>query len=132
MALFDLGQQIKATPAIVPVSVTTTNVNSVAVDTSGYYAVAFVSTVGTGNTNATINAVHHFYESDDNTRGNATAVSASRVITNPVLNASNAAFTASVVPTKRYIFTELDPSAAFTSLVSVTAILGYPAEAPTS
>lgn len=131
MALFDLGQQIKAVPAIGPVSVTTTNVNSVAVDTSGFYAVAFVSSVGTGNTNATINAVHHFWESDDNTIGNATRLSTGRVITNPVLNASNASFTASVVPIKRYVFTELDPSAAFTSLVSVTAVLGYPSEAPT-
>jgi hypothetical protein len=123
MASFDLGSLLGAKPAIGPVSVATSNVNSVAVDTSGFSAVAFVSAVGTGNTNATINAVHHFWESDDATIGNATRLSSDRVISNPTLNASNSTFIASVVPTKRYVFTELDPSGAFTSLVCVTAVL---------
>jgi hypothetical protein len=130
MASFDLGSLLGAKPAIVPVAVTTSNVNSVAVDTSGFYAVAFVSAVGSSNTNATINAVNHFWESDDNTIGNATRLSTSRVISNPVLNASNATFIASVVPTKRYVFTELDPAATFTATVSVSAVL-LANEAPT-
>jgi hypothetical protein len=130
MASFDLGSLLGAKPAIVPVAVTTSNVNSVAVDTSGFYAVAFVSAVGSSNTNATINAVNHFWESNDNTIGNATRLSTSRVISNPVLNASNATFIASVVPTKRYVFTELDPAATFTATVSVSAVL-LANEAPT-
>lgn len=130
MASFDLGSLLGAKPAIVPVAVTTSNVNSVAVDTSGFYAVAFISAVGSSNTNATINAVNHFWESDDNTIGNATRLSTSRVISNPVLNASNATFVASVVPTKRYVFTELDPAATFTATVSVSAVL-LANEAPT-
>lgn len=132
MALFDLGQQIKAIPAIPAVRVGTSNVNSLAVDTSGYYAIAFATSIGAGNTNATINATIGFWESDDNTIGNATAVATGRVITNPVLNDANATFIASVVPTKRYVFAELAPSAAFTSNVAILAIGGYPAEAPTS
>jgi hypothetical protein len=123
MASFDLGSLLAAKPAIVPVAATTTNINSVAVDTSGFSAVAFVSSVGSSNTNATINAVHHFYEGDTNVRAAATAVPASRIISNPVLNASNATFIASVVPTKRYVFTELDPAATFTATVSVSAVL---------
>lgn len=130
MASFDLGSLLGAKPAIVPVAVTTSNVNSVAVDTSGFYAVAFISAVGSSNTNATINAVNHFWESDDNTIGNATRLSTSRVISNPVLNASNATFVASVVPSKRYVFTELDPAATFTATVSVSAVL-LANEAPT-
>lgn len=130
MASFDLGSLLGAKPAIVPVAVTTTNVNSVAVDTSGFYAVAFVSAVGSSNTNATINAVNHFWESDTTSIGDATRVPANRIVSNPTLNASNATFIASVVPTKRYVFTELDPAATFTATVSVSAVL-LANEAPT-
>ena len=132
MASFDLGNRLKGASAIVPQTAGVANINSLAVDTKGFESVAFVATVGSGNTNATINAVMAFYESDDNTRANATAVAAGRIIENPTLNASNTTFTASVVPTKRYAFVELDPAATFGSAVSITAILGDPHNAPTT
>jgi len=130
MASFDLGSLLGAKPAIVPATVTTSNVNSVAVDTSGFYSVAFVSSVGSSNTNATINAVNHFFESDTTAIADATRVPANRIVSNPVLDASNATFIASVVPTKRYVFTELDPTATFTAPVCVLAVL-QANEAPT-
>lgn len=131
MASFDLGNVIKGAQGINQ-TVAAANVNSVAIDTSGFESLAFVASVGAGNTNATINAVMHFWESNDNTIGNATRVSASRVIENPVLNASNTTFTASVVPTKRYVFVELDPSAAFGGTnVAVVAVLGDAHNTPT-
>lgn len=132
MASFDLGNRIKGAAAIVPQTVGVANINSLAVDTSGFESVAFVATVGSGNTSTTINAVMSFYESDDNTRANATAVATGRVIENPLLSASNASFTASVVPAKRYVFVELDPAATFGSAASITAILGDPRNAPTT
>jgi hypothetical protein len=132
MASFDLGNRIKGAPAIVPQTVGVTNINSLGVDTSGFESVAFVATVGSGNTNATINAVMAFYESDSNSRAAAAAVPAGRIIENPTLNASNASFTASVVPTKRYVFVELDPAATFGSAASITAILGDARNNPTT
>lgn len=131
MALFDLGSVLATAAAIPALRVGTSNVNSLAVDTSGYSAVAFVTSVGAGNTNATINTTIGFWESDDNTIGNATAVASSRIISNPVVDSSNGAFIASVVPTKRYVFAELAPSAAFTSNVAVLAVLKAN-EAPTT
>jgi hypothetical protein len=132
MASFDLGNRIKGAPAIVPQTVGVANINSLAVDTQGFESVAFVATIGTGNTTATNSAAMFFYESDDNTRANATAVAAGRVIENPTIDAASSAFTASVVPTKRYVFVELDPSASFGSAGSVIAILGNPQNAPTT
>jgi hypothetical protein len=132
MASFDLGNLIKGAPAIVPQTVGVANINSLAVDTQGFESVAFLASVGTGNTTATNSAIIKFYESDDTNVANATAVAAGRVVKNPTINASNATFTASVVPVKRYVFAELDPSATFGSAVSVTAILGNPNFAPTT
>jgi hypothetical protein len=132
MASFDLGNRIKGAPAIVPQTVGVANINSLAVDTSGFESVAFIANIGTGNTSATINAVMFFFESDDNTRANATAVASGRIIENPILNASNATFTASVVPAKRYVFVELDPAATFGSPASITAILGDARNNPTT
>jgi hypothetical protein len=131
MASFDLGNQIKGAPAIVPQAVGVANVNSLAIDTAGFESIAFVATVGAGNTTATNSAVMFYWESNDNTIGNATRVDADRVIENPTLNAANATFTASVVPTKRFVFVELDPAASFGSAVSVTAILGDAHNTPT-
>lgn len=131
MASFDLGSVIKGAAAIVPQTVGTANINSTAVDMAGFESVAFVATVGSGNTNATINAVMSFYEGDTTTRSAASAIDAGRIIDNPVLNNANTTFTASVVPTKRYVFVELDPGAAFGSDASVTAVLGNALETPT-
>ncbi len=132
MASFDLGNVIKGATAIVPQTVGVANINSAAVDTAGFESVAFIAIVGTGNTTATNSAVLAFYESDDTNVANATAVAAGRVIKNPTINAASAAFTASVVPVKRYVFAELDPSATFGSVVGVAAVLGNPLEAPTT
>lgn len=132
MASFDLGNVIKGAPAIVPQTVGVTNINSLAVDTAGFESVAFLATVGSGNTTTTNSAILAFKESDDTNVANATAVASGRVVKNPTLNASNATFTASVVPVKRYVFAELDPSATFGSVVAVTAVLGNPLEAPTT
>ena len=130
MALFDLGNRIKGAFGINQ-RVTTAAVNTFAIDTLGYSSVSLVAQVGAGNTNATINAVLSLLESTDNTVANATAVSTDRIIENPVLNAANTAFTVSVAPTKRYLFANVVPSAAFTSNVSVVGILGDPTETPT-
>ena len=130
MALFDLGNRIKGAFGINQ-RVTTAAVNTFAIDTLGFESVALVAQVGAGNTNATINAVLTLLESDDNTVANATAISADRIIENGVLNAANTAFTVSVAPTKRYLFANVVPSAAFTSNVSVVGILGDPTETPT-
>jgi hypothetical protein len=130
MALFDLGNRIKGAFGINQ-RVTTAAVNTFAIDTLGYSSVSLVAQVGAGNTNATINAVLSLLESTDNTVANATAVSTDRIIENGVLNAANTAFTVSVAPTKRYLFANIVPSAAFTSNVSVVGILGDPTETPT-
>lgn len=130
MALFDLGNRIKGAFGINQ-RVTTAAVNTFAIDTLGYSSVSLVAQVGAGNTNATINAVLSLLESNDNTVANATAVSTDRIIENGVLNAANTAFTVSVAPTKRYLFANIVPSAAFTSNVSVVGILGDPTETPT-
>jgi hypothetical protein len=130
MALFDLGNRIKGAFGINQ-RVTTAAVNTFAIDTLGYSSVSLVAQVGAGNTNATINAVLSLRESTDNTVANSTAISTDRIIENPVLNAANTAFTVSVAPTKRYLFANIVPSAAFTSNVSVVGILGDPTETPT-
>jgi hypothetical protein len=129
MALFDLGNRIKGAFGIN--QRVAAAVNTFAIDTLGYSSVSLVAQVGAGNTNATINAVLSLRESNDNTVANSTAISTDRIIENPVLNAANTAFTVSVAPTKRYLFANVVPSAAFTSNVSVVGILGDPTETPT-
>jgi type II secretory pathway predicted ATPase ExeA len=129
MASFDLGNRIKGAFGIN--QRVAAAVNTFAIDTLGYESVALVAQVGAGNTNATINAVLSLRESDDNTVANSTAISADRIIENPVLNAANTAFTVSVAPTKRFLFANVVPSAAFTSNVSVVGILGDAHNEPT-
>lgn len=130
MALFDLGNRIKGAFGITQ-RVTTAAVNTAAIDTLGFSGVSLLASVGAGNTNATINATLSLLESDDNTVANATAVNSGRIIENPVLNAANTTFTVSFAPTKRYVFANIVPSAAFTSNVSVVGVLGDPTETPT-
>lgn len=130
MASFDLGNRIKGAFGINQ-RVTTAAVNTFAIDTLGFESVALVAQVGAGNTNATINAVLSLLESDDNTVANATAISADRIIENPVLNSANTAFTVSVAPTKRFVYANVVPSAAFTSNVSIVGILGDAHNEPT-
>ena len=129
MASFDLGNRIKGAFGIN--QRVAAAVNTFAIDTLGFESVALVAQVGAGNTNATINAVLSLLESDDNTVANATAISADRIIENGVLNAANTAFTVSVAPTKRFLFANVVPSAAFTSNVSIVGILGDAHNEPT-
>jgi hypothetical protein len=129
MASFDLGNRIKGAFGIN--QRVAAAVNTFAIDTLGFESVALVAQVGAGNTNATINAVLTLLESDDNTVANATAISADRIIENGVLNAANTAFTVSVAPTKRFLFANVVPSAAFTSNVSIVGILGDAHNEPT-
>ena len=129
MASFDLGNRIKGAFGIN--QRVAAAVNTFAIDTLGFESVALVAQVGAGNTNATINAVLTLLESNDNTVANATAISADRIIENPVLNAANTAFTVSVAPTKRFLFANVVPAATFTSNVSIVGILGDAHNEPT-
>ena len=129
MALFDLGNRIKGAFGIN--QRVAAAVNTFAIDTLGYSSVSLVAQVGAGNTDATNSASLTLWESNDTNVANATAVSAARIIENPTLNAANTAFTASLAPTKRYLFANVVPGATFTSNVSVVGILGDPTETPT-
>lgn len=131
MASFDLSSVISVVPAIVPQTAGVANINSLAIDTAGYESFCLAVTTGSGNTNGTITAAVTGYESDDNTRANATAIPANRVTYNPVINNSNATFQFNWVPVKQYVFAEVDPAATFGSPISAVAILGDPANAPT-
>ena len=131
MASFDLAPKISAYPAIVPQTAAASNINSSPVDMAEFDSVAFITSVGAGNTNATISIAQSFYESDDNTRANATPIPTNRVLYVPTVNASNSVFTSNVVPTKRYVFVELDPTATFGSPVSVVAVRGNAKNMPT-
>ena len=132
MASFDFGSVSDYKFALA--SDVTANTNAASVDTAGFEGVAFVTSVGTSNLNAdagrTISV--SFLESDTDNISNAVAVDAGRVVSNDVVNASNTAFQASVVPTKRYLFGQLTISADLTANVHCIGALGYPHTAPTS
>jgi len=133
MASFDFGQITSYAVAITPRSGTfSANINSVAVDTADFEGVAVVTSIGDSNIGTANDVTLSFYESDDNTRANATAVAAARVIYNPTLDSTNTAFWASVVPEKRYLFAEFVPAAAVAANVAVTAALGYAKTVPTT
>ena len=132
MASFDFGSVSDYKFALA--SDVTANTNTASVDTAGFEGVAFVTSVGTSNLNAdagrTISV--SFLESDTDNISNAVAVDAGRVVSNDAVNASNTAFQASVVPTKRYLFGQLTISADLTANVHCIGALGYPHTAPTS
>lgn len=130
MASFDFGSKSAYKFGFVG-EVETSASNTIAMDTQGFEGVAFVSSVGLSNLNATIYLETAFLESDDTNISNATNVAASRVIKNPVINASNTAFWASVTPTKRYLFARYDLEGAAAANVAGIAALGYPAKLPT-
>jgi len=132
MASFDFGSVTDYKFALA--SDVTANTNSAGIDTAGFEGVAFVTSVGTSNLNAdagrTISV--SFLESADTNISNATAVDSGRVVSNDVVNASNTAFQASVVPTKRYLFGQLTISADLTANVHCVGALGFPHNAPTT
>ena len=132
MASFDFGSVSDYKFALA--SNVTANTNSTGIDTAGFEGVAFVTSVGTSNLNAdagrTISV--SFLESADSNISNATAVDSARVVSNDVVNASNTAFQASVVPTKQYLFGQLTISADLTANVHCVGALGFPHNAPTT
>jgi hypothetical protein len=132
MANFDFGQVTAFSLALKPQLVTTSNVNTAAIDMAGFEGVSIATITGEGTINATVNVALTFYEGDDDTRANATALASSRVLSNPVVNSNATAFKAVVVPTKRYLFAELDPTASHSCNLAVVATKGYPTEAPTT
>lgn len=144
MSQFDLGQQSNVQYGHVTYAATdtNTNVNSTAIDTAGYAGVAVALVLGKlGGGVTTINAGNGFklglYESDDNTRANATAVAASRVVNETdEATAENTVAYYSVAPTKRYVFgefTKTNAAAAATNAnFAVVGVLGFPNDAPTS
>ena len=132
MASFDFGSVSDYKFALA--SNVTANTNTSAIDTAGFEGVAFVTSVGTSNLNAdaTRTISVSFLESDDSNISNATAVDSGRVVSNDVINASNTAFQASVVPTKRYLFGTLTISGDLTADVHCLGALGFPHNAPTT
>ena len=144
MSQFDLGQQSNVQYGHVTyvATDTNTNVNSTAIDTAGYAGVALSLVLGElGGGSTTINAGNGFklglYESDDNTRANATAVAANRIVNaTDEATAENTVVLYSFAPTKRYVFgefTKTNAAAAATNAnFAVVGVLGFPNDAPTS
>lgn len=132
MAHFDLGQTLSAGINLYD-SAHAASANGVAVDTQGFEGVAVISTVGDDTTVdlTTDSMTLAFYESDDDTFGNATEVPASRVVDNPAINAPQSSFIASVVPSKRYLFVQVPAPASGSVEIAVSTILGYATDVPT-
>lgn len=133
MAHFDLGQKLDSAINYLAAS-HSASANGVAADTQGFEGVAVNTVVGDQTTvNLADNPLNLvFFESDDTTFGNATAVPANRVIKNPEINAAQASFVASVVPSKRYLFVQVPAPSAGNVEIAVSTILGYAYESPTS
>ena len=132
MALFDLASRIKPVFGFTS-TVGTANVNTVACDTAGFESVTVAFSAGTGNIDENIYAVPYLYESDDNTRANATAVPVVRIDNVPNVNEANTTFWASFVPVKRYVFAEIDPVGGHMGTpITATFILGDAHDQPTT
>jgi hypothetical protein len=129
MASFDFAN--KSAYTFVQASTITANATVSALDTQGYEGVAYVASVATSNLSGSNPLSLSFLEGDDTNISNATAIPAERVITNPSINASNTAFTASVVPFKRYLFATCNISAPVSANVHFVGALGYPHSSPT-
>lgn len=144
MSQFDFGQQSNVQYGHVTFAAqsTNSNVNSQAIDTAGYSGVAVALVLGElGGGNTTINTGNGFklalYESDDDTRANATAVAANRIVNeSDEATAENTVAYYSFAPTKRYVFgefTKTNAAAAATNAnFAVVGVLGFPNDAPTT
>ena len=144
MSQFDFGKQSNIQYGYVSYAATSTNtnVNSGAIDTAGYAGAAIGLVLGeVGGGASTINTGNGFklglYESDDNTRANATAIASGRIINaSDEAVAENTTVLYSVAPTKRYLFgefTKTNASAGATNAnFAVVGFLGFPNDAPTS
>jgi len=133
MANFDFGSVSAYKFALDAAIASNTNANSAAIDTQGFEGVAVVSAVSASTLNATTSLTVglEFLEGDDTNISNASAVAASRIISNPTLATSNTAYWASVAPTKRYLFAKYVPTTNATANVVCVGALGFPHEAPT-
>lgn len=132
MASYDFGALVKASFAGSQASVADTNFSSSSIDTQGFEGVAVTSAVGLSNLNAeaVLTVTATFLEGDDTNISNATALPSKYVGNNPVLGASNIAYTASVKPNKRYLFVTYVPTATAIANVTTLGVLGFPHEAP--
>jgi len=132
MAHFDLGQTL-STGINYLAADHAASANGVAVDTAGFEGVAVNTIVGDDTTvDLTSDAMTlKFFESDDDTFGNATEVPAGRVISNPAINAPQTAFIASVVPSKRYLFVQVPAPDSGEVEIAVSTLLGDPVDVPT-
>lgn len=130
MASFDFGSKAAYKFAF-SAEINNASANTSAIDTQGFEGVAFVTTTGVSNLNATIYLETAFLEGDDNNISNASNVAASRVTKSPTINASNTAFWATVAPTKRYLFARYDNEGEVLANVTGTGALGFPAKLPT-
>jgi hypothetical protein len=133
MASFDFGKISAYKLAHYGVVGSNTNTNTGAIDTKGFEGVAFVSVVGAGNLNAEadLSISVELSEGDDTNVSNATAILAKYVIDNPLLGASNIAVSASVKPSKRYLFAKYVPTTNASANIATVGALGFPHNAPT-
>jgi len=132
MSSFDFGS-VSAYRLALGATNVTANTNTAAIDTQGYEGVAVVAVVSTSNlavAGPTITMA--FLEGNDTNISNATALPAKYIVSNQILSGNNATYKASVVPNKRYLFAQLNRSAACTANLSVIGALGYPQASPTT
>lgn len=130
MASFDFGSK-SAYKFAFSAEINNASANSAAIDTQGFEGVAFVTTTGVSNLNATIYLETAFLEGDDTNISNASNVAASRVTKNPKIIASNTSYWSTVTPTKRYLFARFDNTGEVLANVAGTGALGFPAKLPT-
>lgn len=132
MAHFDLGQTISSGFNYLAAS-HSASADSTAVDTQGFEGVAVNTVTGAQTTVdlATDPLALKFFEGDSDTFGEAAEVPASRVVTNPAINAENTAFVASVVPSKRYLFVQIPAPDSGSVEIAVSTILGIATDMPT-
>lgn len=127
MASFDLGHKINLAYSIVPAATTADTVGG-AVDTKGYEAVcAFGLSQAVTTLDGDNNFKLTFKEGDTNVEADATAVPASRIVSNDgVLDGANKIIKASFTPSKRYVFIGLVETGAANAVVGTAVGLGNP------
>lgn len=133
MASFDLGNKVKLAYSIVPAATTADKVGGV-VDTQGFESVcAFGLSQAITALDADNYFVMTFKEGDTVTEAEATAVPASRIVSNTGrLNAANTIIKATFTPFKRYVFVGLAETGTANAVVGTAVLLGDPHKAPTA
>jgi hypothetical protein len=133
MASFDLGNKLSLAYSIVPAA-TTANTVGGAVDTQGFEAVC---AFGLSQAITALDASNYFTltlkEGDTDVEANATAVPASRIVSNTGrLNATNKIIKATFTPFKRYVFVGLAETGTANAVVGTAVALGNPHKTPTA